>query len=244
MKEWNPKSLDDINDTLRNYDLYLNFIDVLKTAKQIQPETIIVEQYIFERIERIIKNKFIDEFNEAMKKIGIEKVIIKRECKDSSHYQIYYNSMDRSIYVKPYYEDYKLKKYETENKEGNNMLKILEIYKDKKEKEIEIKYNKQLEDLENNDPVTLLIKETEEAIKEMLNSENVRLVINSNVLEFTQETLDKRKEIINTIKTEKAKIKAQIEEITALLELAPNYEEKMQILRDYGIIDKKKNIIL
>lgn len=244
MKEWNPKSLDDINDTLRNYDLYLNFIDVLKTAKQIQPETIIVEQYIFEGIERIIKNKFIDEFNKAMKKIGIEKVIIKRECKDSSHYQIYYNSMDRSIYVEPYYEDYKLKKYETENKEGNNMLKILEIYKDKKEKEIEIKYNKQLEDLENNDPVTLLIKETEEAIKEMLNSENVRLVINSNVLEFTQETLDKRKKIINTIKTEKAKIKAQIEEITALLELAPNYEEKMQILRDYGIIDKKKNIIL
>ena len=50
MKEWNPKSFDDINDTLRNYDLYLNFIDVLKTAKQIQPETIIVEQYIFEGI--------------------------------------------------------------------------------------------------------------------------------------------------------------------------------------------------
>lgn len=244
MKEWNPKSFDDINDTLRNYDLYLNFIDVLKTAKQILPETIIVEQYIFEGIERIIKNEFIDEFNEAIKKIGIEKIIIKRERKDSSHYQIYYNFMDRSIYVEPYYEDYKSKKYETENKEENNMLKILEIYKDKKEKEIEIKYDKQLKDLENNDPVTLLIKETEEAIKEMLNSENIRLFINSDVFEFTQETLDKRKEIIDTIKTEKAKIKAQIEEITALLELAPNYEEKMQILRDYGIIDKKKNIIL
>lgn len=242
MKEWNPKSFDDINDTLRNYDLYLNFIDVLKTAKQIQPETIIVEQYIFEGIERIIKNEFIDDFNEAIKKIGIEKIIIKRECKDSSHYQIYYNFMDRSIYVEPYYEDYKSKKYKTENKEENNMLKILEIYKDKKEKEIEIKYNKQLEALENNDPVTLLIKETEEAIKEMLNSENVRLIISSDVFEFTQETLDKRKEIIDTIKTEKAKIKAQIEEITALLEFAPNYEESTKILLAYDIIDKKGKI--
>lgn len=162
MKEWNPKSFDDINDTLRNYDLYLNFIDMLKTAKQIQPETIIVEQYIFEGIERIIKNEFIDEFNEAIKKIGIEKIIIKRECKDSSHYQIYYNFMDRSIYVEPYYEDYKSKKYETENKEENNMLKILEIYREKKTKEIEHKYDEQLLELECNDPINAVIEEAEE----------------------------------------------------------------------------------
>ena len=38
--------------------------------------------------------------------------------------------------------------------------------------------------------------------------------------------------------------KNKIQEIQALLELAPNYEEKMQILRDYDIIDKKKNIVL
>lgn len=245
MKEWNPKSFDDINDTLRNYDLYLNFIDVLKTAKQIQPETIIVEQYIFEGIERIIKNEFIDDFNEAIKKIGIEKIIIKRECKDSSHYQIYYNFMDRSIYVEPYYEDYKSKKYETENKEENNMFKILEIYKEKKTKEIEQKYDKQLEDLEFNDPVTVYLHQAENTIKEILKTEeDVSLVIASNLIEFTQETLEKRKEIRDTIHKEKKELNNVIEEIEALLELAPNYEEKLQILRDYGIIDKKKNIVL
>ena len=242
MKEWNPKSFDDINDTLRNYDLYLNFIDVLKTAKQIQPETIIVEQYIFEGIERIIKNEFIDDFNEAIKKIGIEKIIIKRECKDSSYYQIYYNFMDRSIHVEPYYEDYKSKKYETENKEENNMLKILEIYKEKKTREIEQKYDKQLEDLEFNDPVTIYLHQAENTIKEMLKiEEDFSLAITSHV-EFTQETLEKMKEIKNTIYKEKEELNNVIKEIEALLEFAPNYEESTKILLAYDIIDKKGKI--
>lgn len=130
------------------------------------------------------------------------------------------------------------------NKEEKDMLKILEIYGNKQIKKIEQKYDKQLKDIEKNDPISVYLKQTEEAIKEMLNSDNVSLVLNSDTMEFTQETVDKKREIIDTIRTEKAKIKAQIEEITALLELAPNYEEKLQILRDYGIIDKKKNIVL
>lgn len=130
------------------------------------------------------------------------------------------------------------------NKEGKDMLKILEIYGNKQMKAIEQKYDKQLKDIEENDPISVYLKQTEEAIKEMLNSDNVSLVLNSDTMEFTQETVDKKREIIDTIRTEKAKINAQIEEITALLELAPNYEEKLQILRDYGIIDKKKNIVL
>lgn len=130
------------------------------------------------------------------------------------------------------------------DKEEKDMLKILEIYGNKQMKEIEQKYDKQLKDIEENDPISVYLKQTEEAIKEMLNSDNVSLVLNSDTMEFTQETVDKKRKIIDTIRAEKAKIKAQIEEITALLELAPNYEEKLQILRDYGIIDKKKNIVL
>lgn len=242
MKEWNPKSFDDINDTLRNYDLYLNFIDVLKTAKQIQPETIIVEQYIFEGIERIIKNEFIDDFNEAIKKIGIEKIIIKRECKDSSHYQIYYNFMDRSIYVEPYYEDYKSKKYETENKEENNMLKILEIYKEKKTREIEHKYDEQLLELECNDPINAVIEEAEEKLREMLETDKVMISVNSDTVNLTPETIEKRKAIIDIIHKEKEELNNVIREIEALLEFAPNYEESTKILLAYDIIDKKGKI--
>ena len=122
------------------------------------------------------------------------------------------------------------------------MLKILEIYKEKQTREIENKYDKQLEDLENSDPVTLVLKQTEEAIKEMLNSENVRLVINSDVLEYTKETVDKKNKIINMIHKEKKELDNVIEEIEALLEFAPNYEESTKILLAYDIIDRKGKI--
>lgn len=237
MKEWNPSSVNDFNNPMRKYDIYLEFIDILKVIKQIQPEIMIVEKNVFKNVEKIIKNNFIDDFKDRAKKVvGIEKIIVQNNCDDFSHYQMYYDVLHKNIHVTPYYK--------IENKEENNMLKILEIYKEKKTKEIEQKYDEQLKDIKENDPISVYLKQTEEAIKEMLNSENVKLIINSDVFEFTKETMDKKNEIINTIRTEKAKIKAQIEEIEALLELAPNYEEKLQILRDYGIIDKKKNIIL
>lgn len=129
-------------------------------------------------------------------------------------------------------------------REEKDMLKILEIYKDKKEKEIYQKYDAQLEELEGNDPVKVYLKQAEETIKEMLNKENITLCVNSPCVEFTQETIDARNKIIETIRNEKSKLNNKIKEIESLLELAPGYEEKIKILRDYEIIDKKKNVIL
>lgn len=130
------------------------------------------------------------------------------------------------------------------DKEEKDMSKILEIYKEKKVNELEQKYDKQLKELEENDPVKVYLKQAEETIKEMLNVEDVTLSINSPYVEFTQETIDAKNKIIQTIRNEKREIANKIKEIEALLELAPGYEEKIKILRDYEIVDKKKNIIL
>lgn len=129
-------------------------------------------------------------------------------------------------------------------KEEGKMLKILELYEEKKTKEIEGKYDKQLEEVEANDPVKIIIKDAEHTIKQILDTENLRVIINADICEFTKETMNERKKIIDIIRKEKQNLSTQIAEIKALLELAPNYEEKVKILRDYGIMDKKKNIIL
>ena len=118
------------------------------------------------------------------------------------------------------------------------------MYKEKKTREIEQKYDAQLEDLEFNDPAQILINETEEKLKEMLETDKVMISVNSDTVNLTPETIEKRKVIIDIIHKEKEELNNVIKEIEALLELAPNYEEKLQILRDYGIIDKRKNIIL
>lgn len=227
-----------------NYDeKFLNrFMELLEKVKD-SKETITIDGGFFQKFKVLAsKQKYRNILDKKMNDLGITEIVIQLDARDTMNLnlEMNYDIFTRNVIIKPaLIQDNTLP---NKNKEENNMLKILEIYKDKKEKEIEIKYNKQLEDLDNNDPVTLLIKETEEAIKEMLNSENVRLVISSDVLEFTQETLEKRKAIIDIIHKEKEELNNVIKEIEALLEFAPNYEESTKILLAYDIIDKKGKI--
>lgn len=136
-------------------------------------------------------------------------------------------------------------------KEKNGMLKILEIYEEKQTRIIEHEYDKQIEEIEQNDPVRVYLEQVSETLKEMLGEEATKAIefcfpsnctVNSKV--FTPETIEKRNEIIKIIKDKKQELEDKIHEIQALLDLAPNYEEKIQILRDYGIMDKKTNKIL
>ena len=217
------------------------FLEILKEVKETKKK-IKMHTYFFNEVKKIMNNQtYCEIINERIKKIGISEIVINQFYTNVEVFNIKYNILTKTIIITPNISNSQLSTYK---KEENNMLKILENYQIKKEKEIENKYNKQLKDLTDDDPVTFLLKQTEEAIKEMLNSENVRLIINSDVFEFTKETVDKKNAIINTIKEEKQKLRTKISEIESLLELAPNYEEKLQILRDYDIMDKKKNIIL
>ena len=125
-----------------------------------------------------------------------------------------------------------------------NMLKLLEMYKGKKIKEIEEKYDKQIHEIESNDAAQIFIEQAEQSLKVILNTENLKIVLNSDVLEYTQETIDAKNKIVDMIRKEKNELNIVIDEISALLELASDFEQKMKILRDYGIIDKKKNVIL
>ena len=138
--------------------------------------------------------------------------------------------------------------YYIPNKKENDMKRILEIYKEKQTKLIEQKYDKQLEELENNDKLRVYLNQIEETIRDILEfgpEEKFEIEVTSSCyILLTKETINKKEEIIKLIREEKEELNTRIQEIEALLELAPNYEEKIKILRDYGIIDKKKNIIL
>lgn len=138
------------------------------------------------------------------------------------------------------YEDY------IPNKKENTM-KILELYQEKQTKLIEHKYDKKLEELEENDELQVYLKQAAEIVKDLMelkDEEKVQIEVVSAYINLTPKTIQKREEIIKLIRKEKDELKNKITEIQALLELAPNYEEKIKILRDYEIIDKKKNIIL
>ena len=227
---WNPEES----------HIYDTFLDAISRAKNNPDSKIYITEDLFIQFRDLMrKQDFLEKYkNETNLRFGINDTVVHYNqdlFPFKIKYSISYNSLTRNINIIPVLD----KKITKENISIRNKNK-----EENKTKAIEFKYDKQLEELEASDPISVYLKQTEEAIKEMLNSENVKLVLHTDTLKFTQETLDKREEIIDTIREEKTKLKTQIEEIQALLELAPNYEEKLQILRDYGIIDKRKNIIL
>lgn len=231
--------------------LFNDFIELIKIAKQKKEKNnsknaiiFITKDYLLKISKLMCKMKLRNLLEQKCNEIGINSIIVK-DLNLHTDYYVEYDLKTKDIRINPKADLYKNDEHSANNiKEEKDMLKILEIYKEKKTREIEQKYDEQLLELECNDPVNTLVRETEEKLKEMLNSDNVLLVLNSDTMEFTQETIEKRKKIIDIIHQEKKELNDVIKEIESLLELAPNYEEKLQILRDYGIIDKKKNIVL
>ena len=228
-----------------NYDeKFLNrFMELLEEVKD-SKETIKIYGGFLQRFRFLAtKQKYRNILDKKMNDLGISNLVIKLDARDTMNLdlEMNYDIFTRNVIIKPaLIQDNTLP---NKNKEENNMLKILEIYKEKKTKEIEQKYDKQLEDLKFNDPVTVYLHQAENTIKEILKTEeDVSLVISSNLIEFTQETLEKRKAIIDIIHKEKEELNNVIKEIEALLEFAPNYEESTKILLAYDIIDKKGKI--
>ena len=227
-----------------NYDeKFLNrFMELLEEVKD-SKETIKIYGGFLQRFRFLAtKQKYRNILDKKMNDLGISNLVIKLDARDTMNLdlEMHYDIFTRNVIIKPaLIQDNTLP---NKNKEENNMLKILEIYKEKKTKEIEQKYDAQLEDLEFNDPAQILINETEEKLKEILETDRVILSINSDTVNLTPETIEKRKVIIDIIHKEKEELNNVIKEIEALLEFAPNYEESTKILLAYDIIDKKGKI--
>ncbi len=239
---------------LEESHIYDTFLDAILRAKKNPNSNIFITEDLFNKFRDLMsRTDFLEKYkNETNLKFGINDTIIHYNqdlLPFKTKYLISYDLLRKNINIIPVLDEKITKETNLQNisigninKEENNMLKILEIYKEKKTREIEQKYDKQLEDLEFNDPVTIYLHQAENTIKEMLKiEEDFSLAITSHV-EFTQETLEKMKEIKNTIHKEKEELNNVIKEIEALLEFAPNYEESTKILLAYDIIDKKGKI--
>lgn len=246
---WNPEEL----------HIYDAFLDAILRAKKNPNSKIFISEDLFHKFRDLIsRTDFLEKYkNETNLKFGINDTVIHYNqdlLPFKTKYLISYDLLRKNINIIPVLDEKITKEtnlqnisVENINMEENNMLKILEIYEEKQTREIENKYDKQLLDLELKDPIQVILRDAAHQIEIICKSEgdlNAKVVLCSNTEEFTAETVKKRNEIIKIIHSEKEKLENKIKEISSLLELAPNYEEKLQILRDYDIIDKKKNIVL
>ena len=234
--------------------IYDTFLDAILQAKKNPNSNIFISEDLFNEFRDLMsRTDFLEKYkNETNLKFAINDTIIHYNqdlLPFKTKYLISYDLLRKNINIIPVLDEKITNEtnlqnisIENINMEGNNMLKILEIYKEKKTREIEQKYDAQLEDLEFNDPAQILINETEEKLKEMLETDKVMISVNSDTVNLTPETIEKRKVIIDIIHKEKEELNNVIKEIEALLEFAPNYEESTKILLAYDIIDKKGKI--
>ena len=127
-------------------------------------------------------------------------------------------------------------------KEEQKMYKILELYESKQRQLIMNEYYKKKEEIKEDDTVTIILEQLKGQLEAIIPEKMSRLDISNNV--YSDET-DKLLEDLEKEKDKKLdELYQKLEEIKALLQLSPDYQESLKILRDYEIIDKKKNILL
>ena len=221
-------------------------VELIRTVESLKDELYLncfygdIKEIIEDTIKRLIKGNIEQEELEKWKSRGnIEFSMATIDYDDYNKIELDVNGNTKNIVKK--------------NKE-DNMLKILEMYKEKKQGEIYDIYEKKIAEVIEQDEIQQILKETYNKINIYIEEKGTNPEINSlkkeelanikRILLYSFNT-DKKIHYLECDRNEEMDIVSQnIKEIQALLELAPNYEEKINILRDYEIIDKKKNVIL
>lgn len=141
-------------------------------------------------------------------------------------------------------------------KEEINMNKVLELYKEREEKRIKDKYTKLREDKYNDIPIVKEYKELEEKIKhsyeELCNKYNNDTICCINRsgydyesgYELSDEIMDNiRESLAPDFNKEKEELHSKVKDIEALLSISGDKDYQLEVLKTYGLIDKKGIIV-
>ncbi len=136
------------------------------------------------------------------------------------------------------------KDYNTE-KEIKKEMKILDVYKEKKLKQINKEYLNKIEEVIEQDEIQNIIKEMKNQIKTILENEgNSSSIEINNIKVYTKETTEKIEKLKNERDAKNEEVFETIEVINSLFELTQDYEERIKILINYNILDKKNKLVI
>lgn len=148
------------------------------------------------------------------------------------------------------------KTYLEEFKEEINMNKVLELYAGREEKRIKDKYEKLKEDMYDDNLIVKDFNELEEKIKqsyeELCNKYNTEEVAYINRTGYGYESgYELSKNIMNDIdeklapdfNKEMEELHSKVKDIEALLSISNDKDYQLEVLKTYGLIDKKGIIV-
>lgn len=122
-------------------------------------------------------------------------------------------------------------KYEKEKKE----MKLLEIYFNEKIKQLEIEHDKKHDKIKTKDPI---IKELDALAKKYKDVKGLSIFPNYEY-QFSQEILEEMNKCDKDYRIQREKLSSLEHEIKAQLDICETYEQKMNVLKAYGVIDEQ-----
>lgn len=114
-----------------------------------------------------------------------------------------------------------------------SLMKILDIYKENREKELRNAHDTAVEAISNNDEI---LKEINKINKKLIKAELPPISTSGRITKETQELLDNNNKLFEEAMVN---LEKYIAEVKAQLELCETYEQKIQVLINYDIIDKE-----
>lgn len=129
-------------------------------------------------------------------------------------------------------------------KEEKNYMKILEIYKKRRLEEISEKYKNERQEIQDKDAFKIIIDKSNKELIKAYEAEGFKGIYTTLSFWDTTETTKKAIDILEEKrKEEEYQLLDLIEEIESRLMIAETYDQKMDILKIYNIIDNERNRI-
>lgn len=129
------------------------------------------------------------------------------------------------------------------NKKESKEMEILRIYKEREDEKINKEYIDKKIEIKNKDKIQLIVSEMRKQIGVILENEDLdkyQIDFGNATYTYTKETKKELEELEKKEKNEHKLLNKMIDEVKALMELTENYEQKMDILENYGITKKGK----
>lgn len=131
-----------------------------------------------------------------------------------------------------------LLKLKNKVKEGNEM-QILDLYEERKTKLIIDEYSKAEKEVKKEDEIQSIILEMTDQVNTILKNQNKKITYGFEPNLITLETEIKIDKLKDKRHEELGKLRSTLDEIRALFELTDDYNERIKILKNYDILDKK-----
>lgn len=139
----------------------------------------------------------------------------------------------------PYTED-DIKGYDVTEKE--NKMEILEIYYERKRKQLDINQEKELNKIKMKDEKYARFMELRKELEQFEKEHNVRFTVDYACFAFSNEVVEMGEKWKNKFYLKKQQLEQLIDEVKSQLSMCETYEQKQNVLRNYEIIDERGKV--